>query len=41
MKLASNYAEKGVKVVAINPNNPASLRYDELGWSDVEILLRT
>ena len=35
IKLASNYAEKGVKLVAINPNNPASLRYDELGWSDV------
>ena len=35
IKLTSDYAEKGVKVVAINPNNPASLRYDELGWSDV------
>jgi thiol-disulfide isomerase/thioredoxin len=35
IKLGSKYAEKGVKLVAINPNNPASLRYDELGWSDV------
>ena len=35
IKLASDYADKGVQVVAINPNNPASLRYDELGWSDV------
>ncbi len=35
IKLGSHYAEKGVKLVAINPNNPASLRYDELGWSDV------
>ena len=35
IKLTSDYADKGVKVVAINPNNPASLRYDELGWSDV------
>src|SRR6478672_6945939 len=35
IKLGSNYADKGVKLVAINPNNPASLRYDELGWSDV------
>src|SRR4029079_4167581 len=35
IKLGSDYAEKGVKLVAINPNNPASLRYDELGWSDV------
>jgi peroxiredoxin len=33
--LTSDYARKGVKLVAINPNNPASLRYDELGWSDV------
>ena len=35
IKLTSDYAGKGVKLVAINPNNPASLRYDELGWSDV------
>src|SRR5580765_3005243 len=35
IKLTSDYADKGVKLVAINPNNPASLRYDELGWSDV------
>jgi len=35
VKLTSDYASKGVKVVAINPNNPASLRLDELGYSDV------
>lgn len=35
VKLTSDYAAKGVLVVAINPNNPASLRYDELGYSDV------
>ncbi|CAN5299652.1 hypothetical protein BH11BAC6_BH11BAC6_02580 [soil metagenome] len=35
IKLSSDYAGQGVKVVAINPNNPASLRYDELGWRDV------
>jgi peroxiredoxin len=35
IKFVSNYAKKGVKLVAINPNNPGSLRYDELGWSDV------
>lgn len=35
VKLTSDYAAKGVSVVAINPNNPASLRYDELGYSDV------
>ena len=34
-KLTSDYAGKGVSVVAINPNNPASLRLDELGYSDV------
>lgn len=35
IKLTGDYADKGVKLVAINPNNPGSLRYDELGWSDV------
>ncbi len=34
-KLTSDYAAKGVSVVAINPNNPSSLRLDELGYSDV------
>ncbi|MFB9843502.1 redoxin family protein [Mucilaginibacter ginsenosidivorans] len=35
IKLTRDYAPKGVRVVAINPNNPASLRLDELGYSDV------
>jgi peroxiredoxin len=35
IKLTSDYAPKGASVVAINPNNPASLRLDELGYSDV------
>jgi thiol-disulfide isomerase/thioredoxin len=35
IKLTSDYANKGVSVVAINPNNPNSLRLDELGYSDV------
>jgi peroxiredoxin len=35
IKLTYDYADRGVKLVAINPNNPGSLRYDELGWSDV------
>jgi len=35
VKLTSDYAAKGVSVVAINPNNPASLRLDELGYSDL------
>jgi len=35
IKLTGDYASQGVKLVAINSNNPGSLRYDELGWSDV------
>jgi len=35
IKLTSDYADKGVTVVAINPNNPGSLRLDELGYSDL------
>jgi thiol-disulfide isomerase/thioredoxin len=35
IKLTSDYASKGVSVVAINPNNPGSLRLDELGYSDI------
>ena len=34
-QLTSDYAAKGVSVVAINPNNPAALRIDERGYSDV------
>jgi thiol-disulfide isomerase/thioredoxin len=33
--MTGDYIGKGVQVVAINPNNPASLRLDELGYSDV------
>jgi thiol-disulfide isomerase/thioredoxin len=33
-KLVSDYKEKGVAVVAISPNDPNSVRLDELGWSD-------
>jgi thiol-disulfide isomerase/thioredoxin len=35
IQLTSDYAPKGVRVVGINPNNPASLRLDELGYSDL------
>lgn len=35
IKLTNDYASRGVALVAINSNNPGSLRYDELGWSDV------
>jgi len=32
--LVSDYKDKNVRLVAIMPNYAASLRYDELGWSD-------
>src|ERR1700761_6459737 len=35
IQLTNDYAPKGVAIVAINPNNPASLRLDELGYSDL------
>ncbi len=35
IKLTSDYAGKSVAVVAINPNDPASLRLDELDFSDL------
>lgn len=35
IKMTSDYAAKGVNVVAVNPNNPAGLRLDELGYSDL------
>src|SRR5258707_489552 len=35
IKLTSDYADKSVAVVAINPNDPASLRLDELDFSDL------
>ena len=34
-KLAGDYFEKGVALVAISPNDPASVRLDELGWTDL------
>lgn len=34
-QITADYADKGVSIVAINPNDPKSLRYDELGYSDV------
>lgn len=35
-KLYEDYKDKGVALVAINPNNPKSARLDELGYTDVE-----
>jgi peroxiredoxin len=34
-KLYEDYKDKGLTLVAINPNNPKSVRYDELGYTDV------
>jgi peroxiredoxin len=34
-KLTSDYKSKGVAVVAISPNDPQSVRLDELGYSDM------
>src|SRR3954451_976241 len=34
-KLVSDYKKRGVAVVAIMPNDPKSVRLDELGWTDL------
>src|SRR5215203_6747106 len=34
-KLFADYRNKGVTLVAINPNNPKTVRLDELGYTDV------
>jgi peroxiredoxin len=35
IQLTTDYAPKGVRVVAISPNAPQALRIDELGYSDI------
>jgi len=35
-ELYEDYKNKGVQLVAINPNDPASVRLDELGYTDLE-----
>ena len=35
-QLYEDYKGKGVQLVAINPNNPASVRLNELGYTDLE-----
>jgi peroxiredoxin len=35
IKLASDYKDKGVAVVAISPNDPKAVRLDELGYTDL------
>ncbi len=34
-QLVADYKDKGVAVVAIMPNDPKSVRLDELGWTDL------
>lgn len=34
-RITSDYKAKGVAVVAISPNDPKSVRLDELGWTDL------
>jgi peroxiredoxin len=34
-QLVTDYRERGVQIVAISPNDPKSVRLDELGWSDL------
>ena len=34
-QLVADYKDKGVAVVAISPNDPKSVRLDELGWTDL------
>ena len=34
-QLGADYADKGVALVAINPNDPRAIRLDELGYTDV------
>jgi peroxiredoxin len=34
-KIAADYSDRGVTLVAIQPNNPDAIRLDELGYTDV------
>ena len=34
-RLTIDYKDKGIAVVAISPNDPKSVRLDELGWTDL------
>src|SRR5262245_41900232 len=34
-RLAADYKDKGVALVAISPNDPAAVRLDELGYTDL------
>ena len=34
-QITADYKDKGVAVVAIMPNDPKAVRFDELGWTDL------
>jgi peroxiredoxin len=34
-QIATDYKDRGVAVVAISPNDPKSVRFDELAWTDL------
>lgn len=34
-KIAADYQDKGVQLIAIQPNNPKAVRLDEMGYTDV------
>src|SRR5580700_4044884 len=38
-KLADDYRDRGVVLVAIQPNNPKAVRLDELGYTDLAVSL--
>lgn len=40
-KLVDDYSGRGVAVVAVNPNSPAAVRLDEMGYTDVDDTLES
>lgn len=40
-QLAKDYRERGVAIVAINPNSPDAVRLDELGYTDLDDTLES
>jgi len=40
-QLVNDYRSRGVAIVAINPNSPAAVRFDELGYTDVDDTLES
>ena len=40
-KLVDDYSSKSVAVIAVNPNSPYAVRFDELGYTDVDDTLES